>query len=413
MPTAQGFYGGQAPDDGPGTRHPRYKALADVRQTVRDADSGQEAILKAASRYVPQPAGMESGEYLAYVRRAAYYAAVERTTDAAVGVAFRREPDVITQVEDDVEDVDLKGNDIAGFARLLFRELVLMGSATVVVDIDDVTNRPYWRIYRAEDVFSWRNDGPRLGAAVVHDVGYTQNGFVYEEQHRLVSYNVEENVATAQKYNLISGKWENDGPPIVLQQLGEEMDRLPVRISTIAGGKPPMRGVANLAAAHFRLSCDHMHALHWSALPTPWVTGATSSTPLKIGGSEAWQLPADATVGFLEFTGAGTGQMLEMIQHYETQMAAIGARLLARPAAGAEAAETVRLKSLADTSLLVLASVECSNVLTWALKMHEALAGRPSDDTDVSLDRNFHTANLTAQDLAAIVKAWQDGALSC
>ena len=104
--------------------------------------------------------------------------------------------------------------------------------------------------------------------------------------------------------------------------------------------------------------------------------------------------------------------MLEMIQHYETQMAAIGARLLARPAAGAEAAETVRLKSLADTSLLVLASVECSNVLTWALKMHEALAGRPSDDTDVSLDRNFHTANLTAQDLAAIVKAWQDGALS-
>ena len=102
-----------------------------------------------------------------------------------------------------------------------------------------------------------------------------------------------------------------------------------------------------------------MHALHWSALPTPWVSGATSDDPLKIGGSDAWQLPADATAGFLEFTGAGTGQMLEMIQHYETQMAAIGARLLARPTAGAEAAETVRLKSLADTSLLVLAAVEC------------------------------------------------------
>ena len=380
-----------APDSGAGTRHPIYKTLTAVRRLCRDADDGQEAIVANAVAYVPQPAGLDNTQYRNYVKRPAFYAAVERTIDSGVGIAFRTDPEVVSSLPaDTLANIDLQDHSVMEFARRLFRELLLMGMATVVVDVDP-TGRPFWRMYRAEDLYSWQHRNRILSNAVVHDIEYlpdAKDPFKLVAQHQLTEYILTDSRAV--QWVLEKGKWVQ-AATVPLTRLGEDVDALPVFIAQITT-KPPMRGLANKSMEHFRLSCDLMHALHWSATAQPYVSGAEVGTEdtnegqkLVIGSTDVWELPEGAQPGYMEFEGKGCTEMREQIVRLESQMAAMGARLLAEPTRVAETAETVKLKSLAETALLVLAAGEVSKALTWAIQTFESLAGTGDGSGSVTM----------------------------
>lgn len=402
MPVANLFFSGTAPDIGPGARHPQYRDLAESRQYVRDADTGERAILASAQElYVPKPGGLTSEEYTAYLRRPAYYNVVERTADSAVGLAFRSDPEVNAPGVD-LDNVDLIGNDVFHFARRFCRELILMGQATVAVDVAN-NGTPYLRLFRAEDTFNWmRSPDRELVLAILHEVGYVDGMSVNDlyrlnEQHQLVEYALGvsddgvETQAIARKWALVGGQWVADGEPVPLTQLGSNLDRLPVRMAVGASdGHPPMEGLARLAAAHYRLSCDLHHALFWVATPTPYATGMDNTEQeIKVGSTEFLLFSQGVQPGLLEFTGHGVEQIRLQIEHVETQMAAVGARLLSPPNQSAETAETTRLKGLADTSLIVTAVNEVSAVMTWALRTYAELAGRASESITFEMSTDF------------------------
>ena len=68
--------------------------------------------------------------------------------------------------------------------------------------------------------------------------------------------------------------------------------------------KLPLADIIAVNLDHYRLNADYKHGLHFTALPTAWVSGFDKSSNLRIGSSTAWvaETPG-ATAGFLEFTG--------------------------------------------------------------------------------------------------------------
>ena len=50
----------------------------------------------------------------------------------------------------------------------------------------------------------------------------------------------------------------------------------------------PLNDLMVLNLDHYRLDADFKHGLHYTALPTAWVSGFDKSATLRIGSSTAW-----------------------------------------------------------------------------------------------------------------------------
>lgn len=74
------------PDD----THDEYKEFAPVWKRCRDAATGQRAIQKGLTSYLPALAQQDDTEYKSYQSRALYYNATGRTVDAMTGLVFRK-----------------------------------------------------------------------------------------------------------------------------------------------------------------------------------------------------------------------------------------------------------------------------------------------------------------------------------
>ncbi len=122
---------------------------------------------------------------------------------------------------------------------------------------------------------------------------------------------------------------------------------------------------------HDRLDADHSHGMHFTALPTAWVSGFDKNNTLRIGSSTAWTTEtAGAATGFLEYTGQGLTTFERAMDRDERLMAILGARLLEMQKRVGETAEAIELRQSGENSILgcVANSVGMSltQVLRWA-----------------------------------------------
>jgi len=183
---------------------------------------------------------------------------------------------------------------------------------------------------------------------------------------------------------------------------------------------------------HYRLDADYKHGLHFTALPTAWVSGFDKSASLRIGSSTAWvsETPG-ATAGYLEFTGQGLTSFERAMDRDERLMAVLGSRLLQDQKKVGETAEAIRLQQSGEDSVLsgIATSVSASltQVLRWIYwwnSSHELPTSQVSPTSEsspfgltkaevtVKLNTDFGIAGLSSQDLQAVVGAWQSGAIS-
>ena len=80
---------------------------------------------------------------------------------------------------------------------------------------------------------------------------------------------------------------------------------------------------------HYRLSADYKHGMHYTALPTAYVTGFDKEKELRVGSSAAWQTETiGATAGYLEYTGQGLSTFERAMDRDEAMMVVLGSRIL-------------------------------------------------------------------------------------
>lgn len=434
--------------------HEQYQAHAPLWRKCRDAAQGQESIHRAGKAYLPLLSGQSPAEYEAYKSRALFYNAVGRTIDGLSGLIFRKPPLVAApaSLKPFLADVDASGLPLAGFAEEVVEDLLQVGRAGVLVDFSAgsaqgltaqqaraLGRRVIWNRYAAEDILDWRvsrlnNLGVLTQVRLREKLARPSEGDEFQteraEQIRVLELTSDkdgkEEPADGPYYRqrvfrrAPGGEWRLV-EKTVPRMNGRRLGFIPFVFAGPRGGapapaKPPLLDLVNANLSHYRLMADYRHALHFTGLPTPVVTGHNfdpEGGELKIGSASAWVFAEpDAKAFFLEFKGAGLGAMKNELEALEVRMAMLGSRSLLPEKRAAEAAQTANIHRAAESSLLASLAASAGMALTRALEIARDWGGHGRDEVRVQLNTDYLPQSLGAPELKALSAALQQGAIS-
>ena len=185
-------------------------------------------------------------------------------------------------------------------------------------------------------------------------------------------------------------------------------------------GKSPIEDLVAANLDHYRLNIDYKHGMHFTALPTAFVTGFDKNSQLRIGSTTAWVTDTlGATASFLEFKGEGLSTFERALDRAERLLAVLGSRLLESQRRVSESAEALTIRQVGESSIIagISASVTASlnTVLRWVYWWHSTET-TPQAVTAAhlryELNTDFDSAVLTPHEIQSLVTAWQAGAIS-
>lgn len=412
--------------------HVQYSNRASQWERCRDSFEGTDAIKSRTTMYLPRLGGQRTEEYEAYLLRAMWYGATGRTVLGLTGSVMRKPPKVEAPeaLLTHFDDITLTAMDLPTFAGLLVQEVLTLGRLGILLDmpkgVTGETPRPVWVKYDAEQITNWRWEdinGRRQLTLVVLREEYENSSVDIFQRTCIYRYRVLLIVGGVYMVRLYENIGENQAwyitEELTPQVRGATLDYIPFTFINAMNlnaevYKPPLLDLADVNLSHFRSSADLEHGRHFTALPTPYITGAPKETSLKIGSSVAWAIPShEARVGMLEFTGAGLGALEKALESKERMMAVLGARMLEEQKRAVEAAETHTIRQSGESSLLASIANMVSAGMTLVARWHANWLGTKEGNlTTVQLNTDFYGTPLSSADLASLLQAFQGGAIS-
>jgi len=426
---------------GVSTKHESYKALEDRWAKCRDCAEGSDAVKARGVLYLPALDSHKqesllgvggSSKYNEYLLRTLFYNATGRTIQGLAGAIFQKAPAVIAPgAEEHVKDITLTGENFEMFSLYVTKEYLTTGRSGILVDMTTelaTSPRPYMVCYKAEEIINWRFEkmggDQELCLVVLQETispvnpedEFTADPIVQYRVLRLV-----DGIYSQQIYIPVKGtdsKIEYQGQPVVIpQRRGKPLDFIPFSLPW-SFSIPPLLDLVEVNLNHYRNSADLSHGLHYTALPTPWVSGmrGDSTKPLSIGSGTAWDLEINGEAGMLEFTGRGLGAISKNLEHLEHMMATLGARLLEQASRYAETALSVAVRHSSEYATLRTIAQVVEAQLTFALKCHTWWLGTDKlvadSKADVQLNKIFFDQSVTADELRALLLALQASSIS-
>ena len=461
--------------------HPDYDANIVAWQRARDVFAGEDAVKAAAEKYLPRLDCQDDKEYLAYKNRASFFNASARTADGFVGLIFRRDPTfklpaaggIADALAEFVEDADMLGTSLSAFSKKLVTEIINVGRAGTLVDWnEEAEQRAYVVAYTAEDIINWHTERVNgrnvLTLLVLRETCQTPavdaDPFEPEEIQQLRvlklvppsgatdntkvdwSYLVEIwqllpktqgsgiGLTSRSFWNGIFGNGQPSSQgnkewklvdTVTPLRLGKPLPLIPFvfhgpRHSLPDMDKIPLADIISKNLDHYRLDADYKHGMHYTALPTAWVSGFDKNASLRIGSSTAWVAEAPgATAGYLEFHGQGLSTFERAMDRDEQLMAVLGTRMLESRKRVGETAAAIELRQSGENSILNTVSLSISSSLTQVLRwVYWWNSTEPIPDAIgpdlvlVTLNTDFSITGMSALEITALVAAWQAGAIS-
>lgn len=429
--------------NGVDTLHPQYETMLPVWQRCIDAADGEVAVHKAGVRYLPKLAEETPEEYDARKGRTPFFNATWRTIQGMKGMLFRKDTQLVapTTVMEYLTDADMAGTPIDQLAQELTEEVLTTGRAGLMVDYPSVNTdetmtvaraaamglRPMLAKYDGKSIINWKTarignrllltlivlleDSPVGDSEFGHetetryrvlDLVPTPSGMVYRQRvFRINDKNTEELISEV--FPMIGSRPLSEIPFIIFGA-----DSIGPRIET-----PPLLDLVMMNFHHYTVSADYEHGCHFSGLPTAVISGyhAGEGETLRIGGTAIITLPdPNATAKYMEVENDFKALSMNL-ESKKSEMAVLGARMLENQKAQVEAADTIRQRSAGESSALAALAATLSAGITRALNIFAAWAGA-AGDVRFDINRDFMPQGMTAQELTALVQAWQSGAIS-
>nr|DAF60008.1 MAG TPA: portal [Siphoviridae sp. ctUM413] len=415
-------------------KHPEYLKNLTKWQLMRDALAGEVA----KEKYVPKLSDQEAEEYSAYVGRAEFYNATARTQVALTGLLFAKPPKVeLPEALKTIgENISLDDDTLEALAKNIADECLSVGRCGVLVDLPSVEKadyskleaerlnlRAYATLYKAENIINWKTtkiNGSNVTSLVVLAETYaepTQDEFVDKIKTRYRVLDLHEGYYRQRVFSETKAGNFEVVSEIYPSANGQKLEYLPFTFFNVndlktSVEKPPLLDLAKVNISHFRSEVDLEHGTHFTALPTPYVTGyqGESSEKLKIGSTAVWVInDPSAKVGFLEFSGAGLSTLENRIAVKEKRMSILGARLLLDEKKTAEATETLQMRKSGENAVLTSVASTISEGIVSFLKdvaFFENIAG---ENLIYEINTDYNLTMIEPQLLAQIIAGIQSG----
>jgi len=418
-------------------------------EKVNDVVSGERAVKEKQKTYLPKPnptdlSAENTTRYEQYVDRAVFFNATGRTLDGLIGIAFGKGPevDVPASMEFVRTDVDGAGGGIANQSHRVLEEILKVGRCGMLVDHPQATGaiskaqqlqgniHATITTYSAESIINWRTDARQnLVLIVLHEDVYEPDNYAINEVEQwrelaMGTLSTEENGAT--RYVVRLWRLDEKKEPYIHEEFvptdasGKPWSYIPFAFVGAVDNntdidKSPLLDLACLNIAHYRNSADYEESAYFVGQPTFAFAGLDDQwmkdywkDGVYVGSRAAIPLPPNGSATML----AAPPNILagEAMRNKETQMVALGARLLTHGEA-IKTAEQSRTETAAAHSVLSLAvsnMVSAYNtVLEWVAMFTSGSTGTISYD----IDTNFASITADPNYINAVVAAWQSGAL--
>ncbi|MBI5386770.1 MAG: DUF4055 domain-containing protein [Verrucomicrobia bacterium] len=443
--------------------HQEYDAHLAAWLRARDVLAGEDAVKRAGEKYLPRLETQTDEDFASYVMRACFFNGTARTADGYVGLISRRAPFVKLPTESSAvgkalatfaHDVDMLGTSLPAYAKNVVTEVIGVGRVGSLIDWEgDFENRAFVTMYPAEFILNWRVErlnGRNVPTLIVlqetiespKPEGPDADIFVSKpiEQIRVLklvagdedtstkkrSYACQVEIwrRTEKKTRREKTEWQMVETRTPLRR-GKPLPLLPFvfhgpRHSLPSVEKIPIADVISLNLDHYRLNADYKHGIHYTALPTAWVSGFDKGSTLPIGSKTAWVTDTPgATAGFLEFKGQGLSTFEKSLDRDEREMAVLGSRLLAEQKRVGETADALEIRQSGENSILGNIATSVSQSLTqilqwvyWWNSTEEIPDAVPESEVIITLNTDYSIKGMASDEIIAVVKAWQSGALS-
>ncbi len=430
--------------------HPQYLANLDRWSRARAVIGGEDEIKLAGEKYLPKLDAQTPEEYKSYKTRACFFNATGRTLEGFLGLLFRRDPFIklpastkSPEYKNFLDDVDLLGSSLFTFCKSVAAAVLSVGRMGTLVDWHGAgIGRAYVCSYAAEDIINWNTKQVAgrnvLSLVVLRELVSRINPddkFQVQEIERFRVLNLETVSPDVEQYvvevwesladNHQSKTSQEAGWNVVERKIplrnGKPLNFIPFVFHGPKNSRPdvdviPMEHIIHVNLDHYRLDADYKHGLHFTALPTAWVSGFDKTADLKIGSSTAWVAEqAGAVAGFLEFRGLGLSTFENAQNRDERLMAVLGSRMLEDTKKVGETADTIELRQAGENSVLQTLACSLSDSLTQVLRhvaWWSSTAEVQDDSVLITINTDFTAKGLTSVELTAIVSAWQAGAIS-
>jgi hypothetical protein len=422
------------------TQAKQYEERAPQWARCRAAIAGQDAVHAGKAAFLPRLGEQTDAEYDAYRMRAPWYGATGRTLDGMVGMVFRSDPtlEAPEALKAFALDITLSGVALDGLAREALSEVLGPGRYGLLVEYpqvvqqpaslaaaSDLNLRPYVTAYKTEHIVNWKLQ--RVNNAMQPVMVVLQESFEVE-----VDEFEAECKTQYRELRLVNGayvqriwrenekkEWVQFGPDIIPTKNGKPLTAIPFfpfgpEALTLEVQQSPILDLVDINLSHYRTAADLEHGAHYTGLPTPFIAGVQlgENEKIKIGSSQAIVSPdPQASASYMEFTGQGLGSLERLMDRKEKQMAALGARMLAPEKAGVEAANTLSMRHNGEDSVLAGIAKLVAYGLTEMLAFMAEWAGI-TGTVEYKLNTDYLPKGMSAQDLTALMSAWQQGGLS-
>ncbi len=384
--------------DRPDYRCQAYQRMQPGWSVVRDISGTALTLRQKGQDYLPQFPAEHKKIYDARLKTATLFNAYKRTVQALVGMVFKKNPllgsDVPVQVrgraeeldgdtgsviqkrvEGHIENIDLAGTHFDVFCREVFED-AFEGHAFVLVDMqkplapgatleDELKAgmRPYWVKYRACQAVNFRavtiNGQTEIGQITFEEVTTNSSGAFGETEVKryrtfaLVEYSDLETRAISNRvdWTLRELRKNDKGEEYFTDLDGgivKGFSRIPVAV--IYGRKlgflesqPPLLDLALLNISYYQKKSDRDRNLHLCGSPTPLFIGVPDDWEMAIVGSGfGLKLPGGSTGEYMEPHGVALEESGKDLQELRSEMAAMGLSTLESSSqAAATATETV------------------------------------------------------------------------
>ena len=398
------------------------------------------------SAYLPNPSPsyedplISSARFEAYKERANYYNVTRRTIQSLVGMVFSKYPMI-----DNADNFDKK--EIAQTARRAVIEVLQKGRCGLLADypinqgvvskqqLNALGYQPKVKLYPAESVINWRTENDKLTLVVIREKYVTEDdGFSLKTAEQLIVLRLTDGVATSQIVQQKDGAWVFGEVSPIKQSNGKAFSEIPF---TFIGSEnndadvddSPMFDLAKVNIAHYRNSADYEESIFIAGQPTLFVSGVTDDwrdyydgvtvnaqgqevttqgNPITLGSRTAHLLGEGSTAQLLQ-ADANTA-LFEAMSHKEQQMVALGAKLIDTSTTNKTATEA-NSENATNTSVLSTIANNVSDAFSKALNYCCLFTG-DKPECVVTLNTNYQTNKMTAQERQQLIAEWQSGAIS-
>jgi hypothetical protein len=406
-------------------------------EIVDDCFNGERDVKDKNEEYLPQHEKETNKAYSIRLNRSSFWNAYKRTVQGLVGMVFRKNPqlgdDVPARIKVQAEDIDLAGTHIDVFSKEAFKWAVNDGHSFILVDMPPAVTaenpdatladeqqaglRPYWILYRKNQVINWRQ-APAVGGfkliqvticekVVEPDGEYGEEEF---EQYRVLR------PGSWQLYR--KTKYEAGTAYTLMAEGSTSLDEIPlVQVPTDRDkpmmSAPPLIDLAHENLRHYRLQSDLDNILHYACVPLlvedlGEATGAVDSVnpegvnaDREISPNTIYTVGKGGSLKYVEPTCTGVDKAQQEIATTKKNMATLGLLLLeGRPSVQQTATES-SLDYEAETSELSGMARNLEDALEEALRFHAMYLGE-ADGGSVKVNRDFSRVSLPPEMINAL-----------